>query len=101
MEILILIPLFIIGSIFTIILIAVLFSKSVIKTSRTNQRENRQKQSWNSDSVRSTGELMYKENATDEIHNEVEVKRLMEDMEESFRKSNLEYSGRRTKTRQK
>lgn len=101
MEILLLIPLFIIGSIFTIILIAVVFSKSVIRAAKPSQRAGGKTQSWDSGSARKTGELMYKENATDEISNSTGNKGYMADLEDKFREANLEYSERRTKTRRK
>ena len=82
MEILILIPLFIIGSIFTIILMAVIFSKSVLKAAKPNQHMGSQPRGWDSGSSRKTGELMYKENATDEIRNSAGNKGFMADLED-------------------
>ena len=101
MEILILIPLFIIGSIFTIILMAVIFSKSVLKAAKPNQHRGSQPRGWDSGSSRKTGELMYKENATDEIRNSAGNKGYMADLEDKFREANIEYSDRSTKTRRK
>lgn len=101
MEILLLIPLFIIGSIFTIILIAVVFSKSVIRASKPGQHAGSKNQRWDTGSARKTGELMYKENATDEISNSTGNKGYMADLEDRFREANLEYSDRRTRTRRK
>ncbi len=101
MEILILIPLFIIGSIFTIILIAVIFSKSVLKAAKPNQHMGSQIRGWDSGSSRKTGELMYKENATDEIRNSAGSMGGMVDLEDKFREANIEYSDRSTKTRRK
>lgn len=101
MEILLLIPLFIIGSIFTIILIAVVFSKSVLKAAKPHQHMDSQSRSWDSGSARKTGELMYKENATDEIRSSAGSKGAMADLEDKFREANVEYSERSTKTRRK
>lgn len=101
MEILLLIPLFIIGSIFMIILMAVLFSKSVMKAAKPHQQMGSQSRGWDQGTARRTGELMYKENATDEIRNSTGSKGYMADLEDKFREANVEYSERRTKTRRK
>lgn len=101
MEILLLIPLFIIGSIFTIILIAVVFSKSVLKAAKPHQRMDSGARGWDAGSARRTGELMYKENATDEIHCSDGGKGHLEDLEDKFREANIEYSNRSTRTRRK